>query len=686
MKKTLYSWTVGVKGFSFSSTGSADLSLIFSPFGMFFPSTAQTETDMHERGRGDLMWRKWFKRRKRQRGSTHDWSKPAKPGEKGKKSPDLSENDTQSTQERSASPEAKPPWQNQEREDGGEKPARTQEQAGEKGQQGQRKSQDSNRRSSPALGVKANGQAGKSEKNSSRQGNRGASGEAQKSKQVTIPSTWEDLTVPVYRSVQQNQDVMRDLFGDCYDVTFRSFHMGSGVKAEIVYIDNMTNVDRLNDNVLTPLQKDKEAVPASVEEFSDHLPVSDVKPLQTFAECVDQLTLGKPILFVDGLDRALCLGLDKREKRAIADPENEPAIRGPKEGFIESLGVNTALLRTRLRVASLRLQKINVGRYSNTRVVIAHIEGVANPDIVAEVKRRLKRIDVDAVTGYLEEFIEDNPYSPFPQIQTTERVDAVVGALLEGRVAIIVDGTPTVFIVPLTLPIMLQATEDYYNRAFAATMMRWLRYLLFFLSLALPSFYVATITFHPETVPTDQLISFAGARERIPLPTLVEALLMETAFEALREAGLRLPKIVGPAVSIVGALVIGEAAVTAGLVSAPMVIVVASTGIASFTVPRYAAGLSIRFLRFPLLILSGTLGMVGLIWGLIAIAVHLSSLRSFGVSYLAPVAPTYPGDLKDVFVRMPWWKFTKRPQFTGTPNIHRQAGQQKPGPEQGGEE
>jgi spore germination protein KA len=367
------------------------------------------------------------------------------------------------------------------------------------------------------------------------------------------------------------------------------------------------------------------------------------------------------------------------------EPDNEPAIRGPKEGFIESLGVNTALLRKRLRVASLRLQKINVGRYSNTRVVIAHIEGVANPDIVTEVKRRLKRIDVDALIGDVEEYIEDNPYSPFPQIQTTERVDVVAGALLEGRVAIMMDGTPTVFIVPLTLPILLQATEDYYNRYWAATMIRWLRYFLFFISLAFPSFYVATVTFHPETVPTDQLISFAGARERIPLPTLVEALIMEFAFEALREAGLRLPKIVGPTISIVGALVIGEAAVTAGLVSAPMVIVVATTGIASFTVPRYAVGLTIRFLRFPLLILSGTLGMVGLMWGLIAIAVHLSSLRSFGVPYLASLAPAYPGDLKDVLVRMPWWKFKRRPQFTGTPNIHRQAGNQKPGPERGGE-
>jgi len=264
-------------------------------------------------------------------------------------------------------------------------------------------------------------------------------------------------------------------------------------------------------------------------------------------------------------------------------------------------------------------------------------------------------------SGFIEEFVEDFPFSPFPQVQNTERPDIVCGSLLEGKVSIFVDNTPFVLMVPMTFWSGLQAAEDYYERFIYVTFIRWIRYILFNISLLLPSIYVAVITFHPQLIPTNLLISIASAREDVPFPVLFEAIMMELMFEALREAGIRLPKSIGSAVSIVGALVIGEAAVQAGIISAPMVIVVAATGIASFAVPRYNFGTAYRLLRFPILILAGMFGLYGVILGMIAILIHLVHLRSFGVPYLSPIAPQNPKYLKDVLVRAPRWSMHRRP-------------------------
>ena len=501
-----------------------------------------------------------------------------------------------------------------------------------------------------------------------------------------IPSTGEDLQVTLHSELEKNRRVMKDLFERCYDVTFRPFRIGKEIEAEVVYIENMADVDELNDHALAPLMKASLTRPEEIEQFlREELPIVSAKPIQTFDECAKHVAAGEPVLFIDGWNRALSLGLVKWEKRGVSEPESEPVIRGPKEGFIESAQTNTALLRRRIQSPQLKMEEMRLGRYTQTRVIVAYIEGVVNEGVLEEVRRRLERIDIDGVleSGYIQELIEDNPYSPFPQITVTARVDTVAAGLLQGQIAIITDGTPEVLTVPLVFPMLLQAAEDYYIDPVFASPIRWLRYLLFFFSLAAPSFYVATISFHPEAVPTEQLFNFAAAREKIPLPTVIEAFLMEVTFEALREAGLRLPKIIGPAVSIVGGLIIGEAAVIAGLVSAPVVIVVAITGIASFSVPRYALGFSMRILRFPLLILSGSFGMVGFSLAMIALAVHLATLRSFGVPYLSPLAPFRTRGLKDVLWRAPWWKMNTRPP--DSPNVYRQSTGQKPGPERGGE-
>jgi spore germination protein KA len=283
-------------------------------------------------------------------------------------------------------------------------------------------------------------------------------------------------------------------------------------------------------------------------------------------------------------------------------------------------------------------------------------------------------------SAYIEEFIEDSPYSPFPQVQNTERPDVVAANLLEGKIAIMVDGTPIVLIVPMTFWAAMQSAEDYYERFLIGTFIRWIRFVFFLIALLLPAIYVAISTFQPEMIPTNLLLSIAGAREASPFPALVEALMMEITFEVLREAGVRLPKQVGSATSIVGALVIGQASVQAGIVSAPMVIVVSITGIANFAIPRFNLAASIRLVRFPMIILAGTLGLFGIGIGLLGLLIHLSSLRSLGIPYLSPVSPLSVRGLKDVLIRAPHWAMKLRPRLTGYQEPLRVPPGQKPGP------
>jgi len=497
------------------------------------------------------------------------------------------------------------------------------------------------------------------------------------------------LTRPLGPTLAENRNVLQTLYKDCADVIFRSFRIGGTVQAVLIYIEGLSNIEELDRGLLTPLVQMKGScgdgdIFALMEQT---LTTSQAKPVHTFADAVDQISSGNPVIFVDGQAAGVSVGLAKFEHRSVEEPSSEAVVRGPREGFTESLSVNTSLLRRKLKGPSLKMIAMNIGRYSRTRVIIAYIEGLVDSTLVEEVVNRLGRIDIDGIleSGYIEELIEDDPYSPFPQVLNTERPDVVCSGLLEGRVAILTDSTPFALVVPTTLYSLLQSAEDYYHRFLIGTLIRWLRYMFLLIALLLPSFYVAILTFHQEMIPTTLLLSVAKSREQVPFPALIEALMMEVAFEILREAGIRLPKQVGAAVSIVGALVIGQAAVSAGLISTPMVMVVAITGIASFAIPRYNAAIAIRMLRFPLMFLAGTLGLLGLIIGLLAIIVHLCALRSFGVPYLSPMGPMMPMEMKDVLLRAPWWAMLTRPRLTGKGNKYREVPGLKPDPQKGTE-
>ncbi len=481
----------------------------------------------------------------------------------------------------------------------------------------------------------------------------------------------DEENINLSEKLDMNEAMLKEIFRNCSDIVFRPICRHPRIL--LIYADGLIDTNMMDKVVLLPFMYDgtpsvKEEAPISGQLIQEQLvAISQVETVTTINDATDGILKANLALLVDGESKAIVAGLSGFEKRSIEEPAAEISVRGPRDGFTETLRVNTSLIRRRIRSSKLKLESITVGQVTQTDIEIIYIEGIVSNSVLEEVRKRLGQIQIDGIleSGYIEDYIEDAHLSPFPQIQNTERPDIVCASLLEGKVAIMVDNTPFVLIVPMTFWTGLQAVEDYYERSVYTTFVRLIRYSLFNIALLLPSMYVALTTFHQQLIPTDLLISIAKSREGVPFPTIVEALLMEFMFEGLREAGIRLPKAVGSAVSIVGALVIGQAAVQAGIVSAPVVIVVATTGISSFAIPRYNFGTAYRLLRFPMLIFAGALGLYGIISGLFLIMIHLLGLRSFGVPYMSPVVPQTLQSLKDVFIRAPRWSMTQRPAFSG---------------------
>ncbi|HHY46259.1 MAG TPA: spore germination protein, partial [Firmicutes bacterium] len=414
-----------------------------------------------------------------------------------------------------------------------------------------------------------------------------------------------------------NRERIKAAFGNSADLVLRKLETGDRGKISIliVHIDGLCDKRLVSETVieqLTDINHKWDSPKQAYVDLRDRiLSPSGVREVDSLDKFINHVTSGDCGVLVDGIARGLVCDARAWEHRGVEEPTTESTIRGAKEGFVESLRTNTSLLRRRIKDPRLWIEELNIGRISKTNVAIAYISGLANDKIVQEVRNRLSRIDVDSIqeSGHIEEYIEDAPFSPFPTILRTERPDRVTGALLEGRVALITDGTPFILIVPATFTMFLSAPEDYYERYFIGSAVRLLRIASFFISLTLPSLYVAVTTFHQEMLPTPLILSIAAQREGIPFPAAVEAVIMELIFEVLREAGVRLPRLVGPAVSIIGGLVLGEAAMRAGLASPAMVMVVAFTGIASFATPVFSLAIGVRLLRFPLVVLAGAFGL-----------------------------------------------------------------------------
>lgn len=488
----------------------------------------------------------------------------------------------------------------------------------------------------------------------------------------------------------ENIDVMygrvAEAWGKCDDIRFRWIQVG-GRKAFIVCIYTLIGKELLQEGLLEPLttfdKSDK-----SIEDLEQALRTVSLKPVKNLEEINVAIGSGEAVLCVDGWDRGLAMDLMDFQGRAVEKAASESVVRGPQEAFTESLEKNLALYRRRLKSPNAKVEYMTLGRVSKTTIALVYVQGIVKPGLVEECRERLRRIDVDSVldAGYIEEMIDDAPLSPFPTIEYTERPERLAAEILQGRIGILVDGSPNALLAPAIFVHFLQSAEEYFERYTMATAVRLLRHFFFWLALLLPATYVALLSYHQEMIPTTLLITLISTHEQIPFPSVVEALIMEITFEALREAGLRLPRAVGQSVSIVGALVIGEAAVNAGIVTPAMVIIVALTGIASFAIPSYNIAISLRILRFPVLLLAGVLGLYGIIIAALILWIHLASLRSFGVPYLSPMAPLIWSDLKDVFVRAPWWQMRRRPKTLEPLDLVRSAEVTRPVPGQPGED
>lgn len=436
----------------------------------------------------------------------------------------------------------------------------------------------------------------------------------------------------------------------------------------IYYMMNAMDLEMLHTQVLLPVLQPYQGL--SEERLAEIYHTRTFFPAtytvsQTREEALEGLLNGDALLCISGETSALLFPFSQKVKRAVSVSENEKTIRGPKESFVEDVWMNLSLIRQRIKSENLVMEQFVIGSESRTIVLLLYMKGRCAPDMVQQFKTKLGAIRTDRVpdSSFLEELLDERLISPFPKMLNTERPDVVVSSLFEGRLALLTDGTPSNLVAPATLLSFMQSAEDYYQRYFYSSWIRVLRYVFFFLSLILPSAYVAITTFHPEMLPYNMLNSLAASRDIVPFPAILEALMMEVTFEVMREAGQRIPTTMGQTISIVGAIVIGEAAVQAGIVSAPMVIIVALTGISSFVVPHFSLTLTVRFLRFALLFISAIFGLLGLLIGVFFIYIHLLSLESYGTPYLSPFIPFKSEQMRDAAGRFPWtnWISKKRP-------------------------
>ncbi len=484
-------------------------------------------------------------------------------------------------------------------------------------------------------------------------------------------------------SLEENRRIIETLYHLPLnkDIIIREIDIAANppVKAIAVFIDGMVDTKNLNLSVLQPLMLlgsgrrqlyDGDLVGHIIKKY---LPSNQVQRANNFSQLQEGVNSGDTAIIFDGIAEAVLVNTKGWEHRSVEQPNTEPTVRGAQAGFTENLRTNTALIRTILRSSDLVTEMMKVGARSRTNVAILYLKSVANPQLVAEVKRRIQGIRTDYIdnSGSLMQFIEDQPGFLFPQSVSTERPDRVGAHLSEGRIALIVDGNPYIHVLPVSFFSFFHASEDFGLQTPVSNFMRVLRFLGTLISTVLPSLYIAISYFHVEAIPTQLLLSIAGSREEVPFPAWFEVLIMELSFELIREAGVRVPGMLGTTIGIVGAIVLGQAAVSARLVSPAVVVLIAITGLASFNIPEYRMASAIRLTRFILLLFSAVLGLVGLATALLWLTVILCSMKSFGMPYLVPVAPKTQAGF-DVVIRGPVYRQENRPDALNSKDRKRQ--------------
>lgn len=480
------------------------------------------------------------------------------------------------------------------------------------------------------------------------------------------------------KSLEKNISLFEDIFSGDQMLIIRRFQNKylDAAKCCVLYFDGMINTDTINESIIQPILRNNLVEEISTYNLLEELQYkiiasNQVKTSEDINFIISSMIYGKTVFLLEGYDKALVIETKGWQTRSISEPESAKAVRGPREGFTESIVINLSLIRRKIKNPDLKYRFMEIGERTSTSICICYIDGLALESILNELLQRLERIKIDGIldSGYIQELIKDAPLSPFETVGYSERPDVIAAKLLEGRVALFVDGSPFVLTVPFVLAESTQVNEDYYNNYLYASVNRLLRSLALFISVSIPALFLAVVTYHQEMLPTPLLLSISASRQGVPFPTSLSLFIMLFIFDFLREAGARMPTPIGQAVNIVGTLILGQAAVEARLVSAPVIIITALSGITTLLNPSMM-GASI-IVRFFLLLSASVMGIYGYIFGLIIVILHLMNLRSFGVPYMLSLSSIKYG--QDVWIRAPWWSMTLRPQIIAAKNLVRQS-------------
>jgi spore germination protein len=469
-----------------------------------------------------------------------------------------------------------------------------------------------------------------------------------------VPNGAEVKDIALTHCLETNLKLIEERFIDCPDVLERKLLLRDGRIGHIFFLKEVINYDLLQRDFIGPITLLDFGTPVDKKLFN-LLPVSNISFFEKVDVVVGQILTGNAVFLCEGVDFAVGTRLEGYAKRSIEEPVTEKVVKGPHDGFIEDLDTNIAMLRRRIKNSNLKFKMLKLGAETNQPVAIAYIESIANEEILNMLCDKLKKINFDGFvsTGYIEQFITDFHNSPFPQYQSTERPDKAMAALLEGRLVLMLDGTPVSVIVPVTFFSFFQSPDDYSHSWMMGTFLRLLRYIGMIVAIFLPAIYIAITSFHYYMVPIDLLIPLGESRARVPFSPIVETLALEITIELIREASVRLPTYIGTTIGVVGGLVIGQAAVEAGVVSNLLIIVIAVTAVAAYTIPSEEMGLAIRIIRFFMALAAATFGIIGIVIGAALLVAHQLTLESLGQPYYQPIIPLKVKGLKDTFVRMP---------------------------------
>ncbi len=467
--------------------------------------------------------------------------------------------------------------------------------------------------------------------------------------------------------IDETVQSINNIVGESDDIIQRDFLIGKKIRATLFFVDGLCDSASIEQDVIRPLIYFTDVKRYDQKDFLTYLQeevvtISELTTETSLEKAMLPFLSGETILVIDGIKELIVFETRQFNERSISEPESEIVVRGPRDGFVETLHTNILQIRRRVRDPNLTVQFGTLGRRAKSDFALLYIKGVTNQRYIDEMRYRISCVDTDQVveTGTLEQLIEDNVLTVFPQMLRTERPDKTVAALMSGQVVVLHDGSPFSLMAPVTFHMLFRSPEDYYDRWQISSFIRLLRYLAAFLAMFLPAIYISMVSYHQGMLPTLMAISIAGSREGVPFPGFIEAIIMEITIELLREAGVRLPRAVGQTIGIVGGLVIGDAAVRAGIVSPIMVIVVALTAIASFAIPAYNVTIAFRLLRFLMMLSAATLGLYGIVIVYIFINIHLVGLRSVGTYYTSPFAPYRFSEWLDMIIRGPLSLINKR--------------------------